>query len=159
MRATRASRAFINNWDHVNAGMSTDPGENTLEQLFLKQMRQSSAMKVEMEHYDRMGKGHPDHSFDFLYKAVARIIERRRKAKNRDDVVRQLGGSGGNIKAFHAGSGDRREKKQQKRDRFKSAGRGPDSGGNSKACDQWTANGSCSYGNKCKFMHGNKDNR
>ena len=76
--------SFINNWDHVIAGMSTDPGENTLEQLFLKQMRNSSAMKVEIEHYDRMGKGHPDHSFDFLYKAVARIIERRRKAKNRE---------------------------------------------------------------------------
>ena len=49
-----------------------------------------------MAHYDRVEKGDPDKTYDFLVKSIRKFLERKRHRQNRQDMVKAL--SGGQVR-------------------------------------------------------------
>ena len=86
---------FLNSWDATLTGMRSVPDPQTKEALFLKQVKRSESMKVEIAHYERHEIDHPDHSYEFLLSAVKRIIQKRRQDANRKNIEDALGGGKG----------------------------------------------------------------
>ena len=84
--------SFLNTWESTLTGMKQLPDPNTKEVLFLKQLRRSDSMKVEIAHYDRADVGTPDHSYEFLMNSVKKLIQRRRQEHNRKEIELYLGG-------------------------------------------------------------------
>ena len=94
MRANDAVE-FISNSDSVLAGMRTRPNEETLEVLFLQQVRPFPGLQHDLAEYDRQPFGSEQHSYDFLYSSLRRYIERERRKSTKSRLARALGkGSG-----------------------------------------------------------------
>ena len=52
-------------------------------------------MREEVAHYDRVEKGDLDKTYDFLEKAIRKLLERKRHRQNRQDMVKALSGGAG----------------------------------------------------------------
>ena len=79
-------------WESTLTGMKKKPDDDTVETLFLKQVKYSDSMKIELAHYERHPDGHPDHSYSFLTLAIQRIINKRRQDTNRKEIETLLSG-------------------------------------------------------------------
>jgi hypothetical protein len=84
--------SFLNSWISVLSGMREEPPVTVKEELFLEQLRKSQVMREEVAYYDRVEKGHPDKTYDFLVKSIRKLLERRRHRQNRQDMVKALQG-------------------------------------------------------------------
>ena len=63
-------RGFISSWDGVlvNLSAAAKPADNILETLFLRQIRKSKRMEVDITHYDRLPPGHHDRCYEYLHR-------------------------------------------------------------------------------------------
>jgi hypothetical protein len=93
-RGDNQMEAFMQIWTNVLSGMKDAPAADTVEELFLEQVRQSKVLKEEVAHYERCAKDHADHSYKFLTDAVRRHIAKTRQRTNRAEMQKSLGGSG-----------------------------------------------------------------
>ena len=86
-------RVFMSSWDQVLAGITKVPGNDVLETLFYKQVKNSKSIAHDLNEYHRAEEGSEKHSYDFLLVAVRRHLDRERLESNRDRVARNLAGS------------------------------------------------------------------
>ena len=79
-------KSFLQNWDAVIAGMKRIPDENTLKDLFLRQLRKSRRMGYDLDVYDRSSDGSHHRSYAYLVQAVRDLLVRERLKLNRDRI-------------------------------------------------------------------------
>ena len=79
-------KSFLQNWDAVIAGMKRIPDENTLKDLFLRQLRKSRRMGYDLDVYDRSSDGSHHRSYAYLVQAVRDLLARERLKLNRDRI-------------------------------------------------------------------------
>ncbi len=63
-------RGFISTWDNVLARPSSAAklADNILVTLFIRQIRKSKRMEVDVAHYNRLPQGHSDRSYEYLHR-------------------------------------------------------------------------------------------
>ena len=123
---------FLNSWIAVLSGMREEPPLRVKEELFLEQMRKSQVLREEVAHYDRVEKGDPDKTYDFLVKSIRKFLERKRHRQNRQDMVKAL--SGGQVRPGAAAS----------------SGPSPDK---SQTPCSFFQKGTCKKGKDCPYSH------
>jgi hypothetical protein len=90
---------FLSNWESVLSGMATEPDDQVKQLLFLEQLRPSAALRMDINHYDKLEPGAPDRSYAYLHRAVRRRLERERDRENRKSVACALTQAHGNAPA------------------------------------------------------------
>ena len=63
-------KSFLQNWDAGIAGMKRIPDQNTLKDLFIRQLRKSRRMAFDLDVYDRSPEGSHQRSYGFLAQSV-----------------------------------------------------------------------------------------
>ncbi len=76
----------------VVASMVKPPPEDIQLTLFVDQLRGCNAMKDELFHFDRADEDSPQHTLEFLHRAIERYLGRLRHARNRKAIERALRG-------------------------------------------------------------------
>ena len=71
-------RVFMASWDQVLAGITKVPGNDVLETLFYKHVKNSKSIAHDLNEYHRAEEGSEKHSYDFLLGAVRRHLDRER---------------------------------------------------------------------------------
>ncbi len=85
--------SFLATWNFVLAGMKTAPDVETLEFVFQDQIkRHPKPVSEELARFNRKPRGHPDHTYDFLYLSVSKYLERERLSMNRAAIVSVISG-------------------------------------------------------------------
>ena len=79
-------KSFLQNWDAVIAGMKRIPDENSLKDLFLRQLRKSRRMSYDLDVYDRSSDGSHHRSYAYLVQAVRDLLARERLKLNRERI-------------------------------------------------------------------------
>ena len=123
---------FIRNWDAVIAGMKHMPDNNTLKDIFMREIRKTKRMEYDLKVYERSREG----SYQYLVQAVLDILSRDRLKENRDRIARMHSGK------FSVPAEDQSS-------RFRSPG---PSGGKA-ICFNFQKTGKCKFGDKCKYQH------
>ena len=179
-------RVFMSSWDQVLAGITKVPGNDVLETLFYKQVKNSKSIAHDLNEYHRAEEGSEKHSYDFLLGAVRRHLDRERLESNRDRVARNLAGSqrastpavgaekktyipkgycikwnrGGcsddNCKFKHEVPPPKPTRKGRDSSREPSRGRSPSGRGDKSRACKFWKQGRCNRGNDCKFKHEGK---
>ena len=57
---------FLDRWEYVWTGMDKHPDDEEKAKIFLKQLRRSYDLAIDIAHYDRLKDGHPDKTFEWL---------------------------------------------------------------------------------------------
>ncbi|CAE7904108.1 NLRC3 [Symbiodinium sp. KB8] len=57
---------FIHNWESVIAGLNHQPEETTLRDILLRELRNSSKLRCDLEVYDRAKEGEENHTYGYL---------------------------------------------------------------------------------------------
>ena len=112
--------------------MREEPTLRVKEELFLEQLRQSQVLREEVAHYDRVEKGDPDKTYDFLVESIRKFLERKRHRQNRQDMVKAL--TGGQVRPGAAAS----------------SGQSPDK---SQTPCSFFQKGTCRKGKDCPYSH------
>jgi hypothetical protein len=143
---------FLLNWEMILAGMKDPPPENTLQVMLYDQVRNVTALATDIAVYDRATPGTEERSYNFLMKAIKRVLERHRQEKNRRDIEKSLDHltSKGNVNAFKGAKGGGKGPKGGGKGKGKGEGKGP-KGDNT--CRQWMSSQECSRGASCKYDH------
>jgi hypothetical protein len=113
---------FWSSWEATPTGMKKKPDDDTVETLFLKRLKFSDSMKIELAHYERHPEGHADHTYDFLTGAVNRIINKRRQDLNRKEIENLLSGGKPPALAAEKGKGKKGKGKSRQRKRWRWSG-------------------------------------
>jgi hypothetical protein len=122
---------FYLEWNHVLAGCSDPPPKSTIEALLLEQLRKApNQLGYDLGTYDRAAPGSAERSYDFLMSCVVRCIELHKQTLNRKEMEKV-----GNRAAAPAA--------------------GASGSGGTPQCRHF-ASGSCAYGDRCRFAHGDK---
>ena len=82
---------FIHNWESVIAGLNHQPEETTLRDILLRELRNSSKLKFDLEVYDRAKEGEEKHAYGYLVKCVKELLERERTRSNRTAIAKAHG--------------------------------------------------------------------
>ena len=82
---------FIHNWESVIAGLNHQPEETTLRDILLRELRNSSKLKFDLEVYDRAKEGEEKHTYGYLVKCVKELLERERTRGNRAAIAKAHG--------------------------------------------------------------------
>ena len=82
---------FIHNWESVIAGLNHQPEETTLRDILLRELRNSTKLKFDLEVYDRAKEGGEKHTYGYLVKCVKELLERERTRSNRTAIARAHG--------------------------------------------------------------------
>ena len=82
---------FIHNWESVIAGLNHHPEETTLRDILLRQLRNASKLKFDLEVYDRAKEGSEQHTYEYLVKCVKELLSRDRTRKNRTAIAKAHG--------------------------------------------------------------------
>ena len=82
---------FIHNWESVIAGLNHQPEETTLRDILLRQLRNASKLKFDLEVYDRAKEGSEQHTYEYLVKCVKELLARDRTRKNRTAIAKAHG--------------------------------------------------------------------
>ena len=123
-------RGFISSWDGVlvNLSAAAKPADNILETLFLRQIRKSKRMEVDIAHYDRLPPGHHDRCYEYLHRCVNATIERDRLAWMRTEASRSIGGDHGPAAGAVKGGGKGGQKSGKTGDKGKGKVKGDKKG-------------------------------
>ena len=167
---------FLDKWDYVVTGMKEKPTDDAKRNLFLKQLRKSKALEHDIAYLDRLADDHADYSFDWMWKRVENCIDREEMMRNEKELEKAGDGSGSD--RDHRGRRNHRNRrnrydsapgtppgKKGKSKKSKGKGKGGKSSGSGsdtskpydRVCHQWRDGGTCSYGDKCRFEHPDKD--
>ena len=139
-------KSFLQNWDAVIAGMKRIPDENTLKDLFLRQLRKSRRMGYDLDVYDRSADGSHHRSYAYLVQAVRDLLARERLKLNRDRISKS-----NDMRYSTAASGEHSDSSLR---RSPSPRRSPGSSNRgSGICFEYAKKGSCKHGSKCKYKH------
>ena len=139
-------KSFLQNWDAVIAGMKRIPDENTLKDLFLRQLRKSRRMGYDLDVYDRLSDGSHHRSYAYLVQAVRDLLARERLKLNRDRISKS-----NDMRYSTAASGEHSDSSIRK---SPSPRRSPGSSNRgSGICFEYAKRGSCKHGSKCKYKH------
>eukprot|EP00439_Symbiodinium_sp_Y106_P048859 s4496_g6.t1 len=84
-------RTFIHNWESVIAGLNHQPEETTLRDILLRQLRNSSKLRFDLEVYDRAKEGTEQHTYKYFVKCVKELLARERTRKNRTAIAKAQG--------------------------------------------------------------------
>ncbi len=87
--------SFLNKWRDVANNMVETPSEMFLTQLFLEQIKQSTALQNEVTMYHQAGQGHPDRTYCFLCESAWKLVERWRCDTNKQEMFRDVTTLGG----------------------------------------------------------------
>ena len=128
---------FIRNWDAVIAGMKHLPDNNTLKDIFMREVRKTKRMEYDLKVYERSREGSETRSYQYLVQAVRDILSRDRLKENRDRIARMHAGK------FSVPTDDPNQRHRSP---------GPNDGGKG-MCFQFQNTGKCKFGNKCKYQH------
>ena len=128
---------FIRNWDAVVAGMKHLPDNNTLKDIFLREVRKTKKMEYDLRVYERSREGSDTRTYQYSVQAVRDILSRDRLKEHRERIAR-----------MHAGKFSVPTEDPNHRNRSP----GPSSGGKG-MCFQFQNTGKCKFGNKCKYQH------
>ena len=82
---------FIHNWESVIAGLNHQPEETNLRDILLRELRNSSKLKFDLEVYDRAKEGEEKHTYGYLVKCVKELLERERTRSNRTAIAKAHG--------------------------------------------------------------------
>jgi hypothetical protein len=78
---------FLISWNTVVGGMKGQLGEAPLHAWFYEQVKKSTVLKEEVAHYDRVEKGHPHKTYQWLMMAVRKYVMTKRRDLNREKNV------------------------------------------------------------------------
>jgi hypothetical protein len=159
LKDDRHLEGFLTTWESVLAGMRNPPPADIVEQLFLDQLRHSKALEVELNHYDRLDRGHADRSYEFLMNSLQKYLSRQRLQRNRTAMTHAIGGGGSHALAAEKSTGTK-GKKESKRESSVSApakgrGKGPNPPrppGQGGVCYQFAKSGKCTRPG-CPYEH------
>ena len=135
-------KSFLQNWDAVIAGKKRIPDENTLKDLFLRQLRKSRRMSYDLDVYDRSSDGSHQRSYTFLVQAVRDLLARERLKLNRERISKS-----NDMRYKTAASGDLSDSSLHKSPRRSPGSSNRGSG----ICFEFAKHGSCKHGSKCKY--------
>jgi len=138
---------FLASWDALLAGMKRMPSDEDLEVIFLRQIRKSKALTIDVAQFDRAEPGNPDRSYEFLLRAARRYVERKRLESNRSAIAQAVSGTKPAAPAAKGKGGK---------------GRGRDRSPSSRAggvCFEFAKSGTCSRGDTCKYKHERNEGR
>jgi hypothetical protein len=152
---------FMMNWDSVLAGMSNPPSEDNLQVMLFDQVKHVPCLATDVAIYDRASPGSEDRSYEFLTKAIRRVLEKNKQERNRKDIVKSLEtmndgkGTINAVKGKGKGKGKKGGKgKGGKGEGGKGKGKGEGKGGKGDGnCRQWMAEQVCSRGSACWYNH------
>ena len=130
---------FLASWDALLAGMKKTPSDEDLEVIFLRQMRKSKALTIDVAQYDRADPGNPDRSYEFLIRAARRFVEKKILESNRHAIAQAASGTKPVVPAPKGGKGGKGKGRSQSR-----------SGGR---CYEFSRSGTCSRGDACGYKH------
>ena len=82
---------LIHNWESVIAGLNHQPEVTTLREILLRQLRNASKLKFDLEVYDRAKEGSEQHTYEYLVKCVKELLARDRTRKNRTAIAKAHG--------------------------------------------------------------------
>ena len=139
-------KSFLQNWDAVIAGMKRIPDENTLKDLFLRQLRKSRRMGYDLDVYDRSSDGSHHRSYAYLVQAVRDLLARERLKLNRDRISKS-----NDMRYSTAASGEHSDNSIRRSPSPRRRPGNPNRG--SGICFEYAKKGSCKHGSKCKYKH------
>eukprot|EP00971_Amphidinium_carterae_P340283 6478544-Amphidinium_carterae.1 len=173
---------FYEMWVWIETGLSEPVAENIRESLLWTQLKGCSLMTAEVNRYRLAARGNPDHSYEFLLRALQRHVQLYRQDKNREDFLKGLqGAAGGQQRALpaeleseafaaQAGKGKKPCWQFQKgscarsncpfahvKSGSASEGKGKTTG-TAPVCRFFAQTGKCQYGEKCRFKHAPREN-
>ena len=82
----------MRNWDTVVAGMKHLPDNNTLKNIFLREVREAKRMEYDLRVYERSREGSDTRTYQYLVQAVRDILSRDRLKENRERIARMHAG-------------------------------------------------------------------
>ena len=83
---------FLNLWLHTVQGLSEKQPENNLMTLLKTQLEHSSALKDDINHFNRMSKGNPERNYEYLVETLKRFVNKTKKKINREKTLVRLSG-------------------------------------------------------------------
>ena len=123
---------FVNLWQHTVQGFTEKQPDGNLMTLLKAQLENSPALKPDMAHFNRLPKGDPERTYDYLMTSLKRFVDTAKKKQNRERTLIKL--SGGQqrptILAVPA---------EEERD--------------TNVCIAFQNTGSCRFGDRCRFIH------
>jgi hypothetical protein len=153
---------FMMNWDSVLAGMKNPPGSEDLQVMLFEQIKHVPCLSTDIAIYERASPGSEDRSYEFLTKAIRRILEKNKQEKNRKDIVKSLESMNDNNKGSINAVKGGKSKGKGKGSKGKGASKGEKGKGKGKTgkggkgdtnCRQWMAEQVCSKGSACWYNH------
>ena len=164
----RALAKFLLKWDRVCASLSVEIPDAIKTAMFSNEIKKVKCLEVDWNTWDRFPEGDIQKNIKFLRDAAERYQERKFREYNREAQIRETreGPEGRALPATETvrprkdkrsrdGKGDKgkKDKKQgRKGDRERSPLRGRSSD-KKKMCKNFQKDGTCSYGEDCKFSH------
>ena len=70
--------------------LTRHPGDDVLRDLLEPLLAESNILKSAMEIYHLADPDSPQRTYDFLHRALAMHVQKRRQQKNRDDMISHL---------------------------------------------------------------------
>ena len=142
------------------AGLNHQPEETTLRDILLRQLRNASKLKFDLEVYDRAKEGSEQHTYEYLVKCVKELLSRDRTRKNRTAIAKAHGAKFGAPapsepttprgelpREPHPKAEKAQEKAQEK------AAKGKDKKDTSEIPCLFYPKGTCKNGKNCPFLH------
>jgi hypothetical protein len=147
---------FLLNWETVLAGINDPPPDNQLQVMFYDQVRHVPSISNDIAMYDRADPDSAERSYQFLMKAVQRVLQRTKRERNRKDIEKSLDNlTNGTINTVKGGKGGKGGKAGKGKGNPKGKGKGDFGGGNTRDnnCREWMASQTCRRGKTCIYDH------
>ena len=144
---------FLMNWETVLAGIKEPPPDNQLQVMFYEQIKHVPSISNDIAMYDRAELDSAERSYQFLVKAVQRVLQRTKRERNRKDIEKSLDNlNHGTINTIKGGKGT---KGKGGKAGGKGKGKGDYGGGKARDnnCREWMAHQSCKRGKECIYDH------
>jgi hypothetical protein len=154
---------FLLNWETVLAGIKDPLPDHQLQHMFYEQVRHVPSISNDIAVYDRAEIGSEERSYQFLIKAVKRVLQRTTRERNRKDIEKSLDHMAhGSINALKGG---KKGKKGKGKGDTKGKGKGdggkkgdgkgkpPTGGAGNNTCREWMASQTCKRGKSCPYEH------